>query len=84
MFDLTQLKTLKEKGLILKTEKYTSTTGEVMVKFTVKQFDTMTGLQIQDGFLELSLTELRARKLVVKSELDEINATLTAIKESLT
>lgn len=84
MFDLRQLIELKNKNLITKTEKYTSTiNGDVMVKFTVKQFDTMTGLQIQDGFLELSLTELRARKLIVKAELDQINAVLTEIKEAL-
>lgn len=83
MFDLRQLIELKNKNLITKTEKYTSTiNGDVMVKFTVKQFDTMTGLQIQDGFLELSLTELKARKLVVKAELDQINAVLTEIKEA--
>lgn len=84
MFDLRQLIELKNKNLITKTEKYTSTVnGDVMVKFVVKQYDTMTGLQIQDGFLELSLTELRARKQVVKVELDQINAVLTEIKEAL-
>lgn len=83
MFDLTQLKTLKEKGAISKTEKYTATNGDVMVKFTVKQVDPVTGTPIQDGFLELSLTELRERKAKVKLELDQINAVLTEIKESL-
>ena len=73
MFDLNQIKTLKEKGLILKTEKYSNTEGQVMVKFVVKQFDTMTGLQIQDGFLELSLTELRNEKAQCKAKIDQIN-----------
>jgi|GEM_PF-3839691 len=83
MFDLEQLNLLKDKRVLSKAKKYRNEEGEVMVRFNVKQFDNITGEKIQDGLLELSLSELREDKLRCKNRIIKINDILKSIKVAL-